>query len=459
MAYPQNPEEWRDYLVALHAKNLPRRRTLAAYYDGDIPIPEFDARYMDAYRSIWREARSNWGRLIVDVAVDRMAVEGVRLDSDDADDIAWRLWQTSHLDALQTQVYIDASVFGYGTVSVWPDPAGEPLAIPESALEVSFAMAPGTSGLAMAAVKLWSDPVAEAMRVDVYLPDAVYRWLAPWSGAKPVDANALRTLWRPIDEAPIANPYAPDLPLVPFENRLRLGIIQGDLDDIIPTINRLTRLQSDLLLVSSCLGFPQRWATGIEIPRTPDGYPLPPFKAAIDRLWMSESDATRFGSFAQADLTGIIKAIDMTVAELAARSRTPAHLLMSSQLANPPSAQALQVMESGLISRVKAKQRFYGESWERVVSLMLRTINDPRAGLSTSEMIWSDPETHSTAVLADALVKLGSIGVPNEMLWELWGFSPLQIDRMRTQAMDQALTEALGTVASSELATAAPPPL
>jgi hypothetical protein len=455
MAYPQNPVEWRDYLVTLHLRNLRRRLVLASYYDGTFGGPNVDQRYAPAYLSICEEARSNWGKLIVDVAVDRMSVEGVRLDTDDADEIAWRLWQRSGLDALQGQVYIDGLVFGIGAVMVWPDEGGEPIAGPESALEVSFALAPGTSGLPLAAIKLWSDPVAQMIRADVFLRDAVHRWAIP-DLDKLSDIEHRSGAWVPLDDEPIVNPYAPNLPLVPFENRLRLGVIQGDLDDLIPAIDRLTRLQADMMLVSSCLGFPQRWATGIEIPRDANGNPLAPFKAAIDKLWLSEGENTKFGSFAQADMSGIIKAIDMTISELAARSRTPAHLLMQSELANPPSAAALQVMESGLVSRVKAKQRYFGESWEQVVRLMLRTINDPRAELYTAEMIWADPETHSEAVRADALVKLSTIGVPNQTLWELWGFSPQQIERMRDQALEQALVEAVA--AESTGAAAGVPP-
>jgi hypothetical protein len=432
VAYPQSPAEWRDYLIKLHLDNLRGRLVLAAYYDGTFAGPVLEGRYAQAYRDIWSCARSNWGRLIVDVAVDRLSVEGMRLDSSEADDLAWDLWQRSHLDALQSQVYVDGLVFGLA----------------------------GTSGLPLAAIKLWADTTAHMVRADVFLPDAVYRWVIPNIDAIS-DVGRMTGQWQVMDE--VANPYAPDLPLVPFENRLRLGVIQGDLDDLIPAIDRLTRLQADMMLVSSCLGFPQRWATGIEIPRDSAGNPIAPFKAAADRLWMSEGDGTKFGSFQQADMTGILKAIDVTVAELAARSRTPAHLLMQSELVNPPSAQALQVMESGLVSRVNAKQRFFGEAWERVMSLMLRTLNDPRANLYTSEVIWKDPETHSESVRADALVKLSSIGVPNETLWQMWGFSPPQIERMREQAMDQALTDALavppsgGPPAPPALPPAAPP--
>lgn len=442
MAYPQTPEEWRTYLLALHARNVPHRLRLASYYDGSFSGPALEHRYAAAYRAIWNEARSNWGRLIVDAAADRMAVEGVRLDSDDADETAWRLWQRSSLDARQSEVYVDALLFGMASVLVWPDESGEPIASPESALEVSYAMAPGTSGRTLAAIKVWADPIADVVRADVFLRDGVWRWVLPGM-VQIADADAARGRWELLDSGPIANPFAPDLPLVPFETRLRLGVIQGELDDLLSTIDRLTRLQADAMLVSSCLGFPQRWATGIEIPRDPNGNPIAPFQAAIDRLWMSEGTDTKFGSFQQADMTSILKAIDMTVAELAARSRTPAHFLISSQLANPPSAQALQVMESGLISRVKARQRSYGESWEKVVSLMLRAINDPRADLYTSEVIWSDPETHSESVRAFSLVQLQQVGVPNETLWELWGFSPQQIERMKGQVIDQALAEAL----------------
>jgi hypothetical protein len=66
-------------------------------------------------------------------------------------------------------------------------------------------------------------------------------------------------------------------------------------------------------------------------------------------------------------------------------------------------------------------------------------MGDPRADDTSCETIWADPESHSEAQTADALVKLAQIGVPAEMLWERAGFSPQQIARMTQQRADEAL--------------------
>jgi hypothetical protein len=66
----------------------------------------------------------------------------------------------------------------------------------------------------------------------------------------------------------------------------------------------------------------------------------------------------------------------------------------------------------------------------------------------------------------DALVKLGTIGVPREILWELYGATPQEIIRWRQVAEAQAAQEAaaaasaLGAadIASLLSAAGAPPP-
>jgi hypothetical protein len=55
-----------------------------------------------------------------------------------------------------------------------------------------------------------------------------------------------------------------------------------------------------------------------------------------------------------------------------------------------------------------------------------------RAQAVAVETIWADPESRSEGELVDALVKMQTLGVPLEALWERWGVSPQTRERWKT---------------------------
>ena len=87
--------------------------------------------------------------------------------------------------------------------------------------------------------------------------------------------------------------------------------------------------------------------------------------------------------------------------------------------------------------------RFFGESWEEVMRLCFKVLNDPRGDVQDSETVWADPEYRSESELADALVKRSSIGVPRQQLWEDAGYSQTQITRFRAMEADDSLASLL----------------
>ncbi len=91
------------------------------------------------------------------------------------------------------------------------------------------------------------------------------------------------------------------------------------------------------------------------------------------------------------------------------------------------------------MAKVRDKQLYFGESWEGVVRLAFRALGDPRANVTDSEVVWADAESRTEAEHVDALVKMSSLGVPREALWEKWGASPTEIARWKAQAAEEAL--------------------
>jgi hypothetical protein len=74
----------------------------------------------------------------------------------------------------------------------------------------------------------------------------------------------------------------------------------------------------------------------------------------------------------------------------------------------------------------------FGEAWEEAVRLAFAVAGDnAKAQAVGAETIWGEAESRSWGELVDAAVKLRSINVPYEAIWEFLGFSQEQIEQFR----------------------------
>jgi hypothetical protein len=126
------------------------------------------------------------------------------------------------------------------------------------------------------------------------------------------------------------------------------------------------------------------------------------------------------------------------VQDLAAISRTPPHYLIGAVV--NVSGDALKAAETGLVSKVRDRQRNFGESWEQTMRLAFRVLGDEaKAKAFTAETIWRDPESRSVAELADAAVKKSTAGVPWRQRMEDMQYTPTQIARMEVDRAEDAI--------------------
>lgn len=430
------------------------------WYHGRQDAPVVPSQYGAAYRLILDIARTPWARLVVDTIAERLHVQGFHSAGAGVDAAAWRVYESSSLDADEWQVYTEALITGVGYVSISAGASMDELAAapprlaPESGFELTHEPTPGNRRLVAAALKLFPlDWTGLEWMAELYRPEATYRWtlelVDPLNRRKenphlfPIDEQYAGRDARPLDWVPTTPFETPNpltvVPVVPFENRATvLGGGVSELEDCLPILRRIDKLTLDKLLTSETASFRQRWATGLEVPRDENGQPVEPYKAAVDRLWVSEDPETRFGSFDASDLNPYLAAIDAEIAALAAISRVPAHYLLQQNLANPPSADSLVAAESGLVAKVRERQRRFGEAWERAVRLAFQVAgeDDPGAQL---EVVWSDAEIRNPAQVADAAVKMSTLGVPQRAIWEYLGATPQQVAQWSVESAAETL--------------------
>jgi hypothetical protein len=413
-----------------------------AYYEGQHRLAFATSKFREAFGSLFSAFSDNLCELVVDAVEERLNVEGFRMGpkGTEADRDAWRIWQANQLDAWSQIAHTTALVKGVVYVLVGP---GEKRDMPEITIEdpchTIVLYEPGSQRRRIAGLKRWVDDSGRLM-ANLYLPEWVEKYESD-SISKTGSWDLARVRWRRrlVDGEPwpLRNALGV-VPLVPLVNKPQLATEgRSEITSIIPLNDAINKLVADMLIASEFGSFRQRWATGIEVPVDEEtGAEIEPFKAAVDRLWVARgsgdiNNPPRFGEFEQTDLTQFTHAVELLVQHVASESRTPYHYFMQHG-GQPPSGESLKSSETGLVAKAMRKQRLFGEGWEEVLSLAFRQVGqDDKAGIEDSETIWRDPESRTEAEHVDALVKMASLGVPHEILWERWGASPTEIARWK----------------------------
>ncbi|WP_322500800.1 phage portal protein [Streptomyces rochei] len=445
---PGEPLWWVDRLW----KQLVERRKYAdlmrQYYSGDHPLPMIQDKARPAFQRLLKQARSNYTGLVVDATAERIQVDGFRLGGEDAGDAeAWRIWQANAMDADSDLQLTEAVKIGrsFALVAPNPDDDSTPLITAEDATQAIVAYEAGSRRRRRAGLKTFVDDWTGDIWLTLFADGLLFKYRAP--APQPGAVTDPRWEMREVrgEQWPARNPLDV-VPLVEIPNRPDLlGEAHSEIEDVLDVQDRINKTLIDRMMAQEFSAFRQRWMTGYEVPTDDNGQPIEPFKAAVDRLWVIEDEGVQIGEFSATDLGPYLASIEADVQHMAARTRTPAQYLLG-KLSNV-NGETLKATESGLVAKVRQRCRPLGEGLEEVVRLYLQASGDTR-DLSSIEVIWHNPEFRTEGELVDALVKMSTLGVPREALWERWGASQTEIAQWRELADQQASRILGGDVAS-----------
>jgi len=416
------PAEQATTLSTAIDQRAPAVVTYDEYYRGLQRVAFATSKWRETFGALFDELADNWCQLVVDASVERLKVEGFRFGpvGDEADDEAWQLWQANYLDADQALAYTEACKVGLAYLLVLPsngDPQTPRITV-ESPLQVITYNSPENRREREAALKRWTDDDGTS-RAVLYTPEAFYT----------LTRQKNRKTW--VEEDRVPNPIG-IVPVVPMLNNPTLmGHGISDLNVVVPLQDAVNKLLADLLVNSEYTAFPQRFATGLEIPTDPEtGRPLDRerFLSSVSRLWVAEDKDVSFGQLPEGG-GGYVEWIEALIQHIAAQTRTPPHYLLGSS-GNFPSGESLKATETGLVAKVRRKQTTFGEAWEEAMRLAFAYRDDPRANATDAEVLWADPESRSLGELTDSLVKMvTSVGMPEEVAWRIYGASPQEVAR------------------------------
>lgn len=468
-------------LRKLHAQLVHRRPVIEkaeAYYDGAHNLAFAGEKFLEAFGGLFSAFADNWCGVVTNAVEERMEVQGFRVDeSTTADEQAKKLWEKNELDLQSAMGHLDGLISGAFFVTVWRGEDGEE--VPEITVDSSTMTVvechPKMRRRRTAALRAYvADDGYE--HAELFFPEAVYLFRSR-SKRGGGDFDPLRAQWVIEDQLDTAsglttagsmpNPLGV-VPVVEFLNMPRLTVSRragwaahSEIASVIPLQDAVNKLVADMLVASEFAAFPQRHLTGYEpddeLDSTgkPTGAAKPPnFKSGPGKLWWLEEENAKFGQFEAADLSSSVTSIELMVQHIASISSTPPHYLRAS--ADRLSGESIKSAETGLVAKVRRKNRGWGAGWEEVMRLAGKVAKiSELAEASSMETIWRDPETRTESEHVDAVSKKKDLDVPAPQLWEELGYTPEQIARfpaMRAQMQLEGM--AANAAERARLATA-----
>lgn len=417
-----------------------RLRQFERYIRGRQTPPWLPDSAETEYREIARKSASNWLGLVVQATAQGLHVDGYGDTAPDDGSTVWAdAWQANNMDAHQHALHRAVLSLGYSYLIVLPSEAGGVWMRPEAATRM-FA--------------IYDDPFDEwptfalrqvsKTRWELYDDENRYLITGSLGGGASVE---------------ILEHGLGVCPVVRMQNQLDLlGTPMGEVEPVMRIQDRIIDATFTLQMVAKYGAFPQRWISGIDTTKPltdADGETLldangdpvfPTIKAYVDHIITALDPDTKFGQFAAADLRQYVEALEAHIRHLAAITQTPPHYLLGS-LVNL-SADALAAAETGLMRKIRDRRATLGEGYEQALRLAAGILGDDEAAMDTSSQVhWQDVESRSLAQVADAMVKLATVGVPSQMLLEMIpGWSKQDVEKAtdlidRGGPIDRLITE------------------
>lgn len=391
------------------------------YLRGDQDLPYMPKNAKIEYKRLAEKSITNWLPLISDTFSKGLFVDGYRPAKESKNSPAWKYWQDNGMDARQTVVHRGALEYGTAYVLVLP---GEPspLIRPIPAVKCLAFYEDDDSDWPVYGIIGRGESYSGTHLYDLVDDTAIYH----------LEASRDESTGKPDGDVRLVGTEIHGLgvtPLVRFRDRLD-SEATGIIYPLIKIQDRINEVVFTLMISLQYGAFRQRWATGMVIPEeeiTDDdgnvvGYrPVEPFKAAVDRLWVTDNPEAKFGEFGQTDVTGHLASYHSTVKTLSSVAQVPPTVLMG-DLVNL-SAEALAALTDTTQRKISEYETLFGESWEQVFRLASLAAGDLDSANDTEAQVrWRDTEARSLAQTVDALGKMAQmLQVPVE---ELWGRIP-----------------------------------
>lgn len=368
------------------------------YYSGDHDLAFASEKFENAFGAMFREFALNLCPAVCDSLRDKLIIKrfGVDGPADDLEGTAEalrRIWQLNRMATRSAKIHNEAVKNGDAYAVVWPDAQGKPAIYPHRGSSCAAGYDDENPDKIIWAAKHWKTR-DKRTRLNLLFADRIERYISakPTESVLPEAKSFVPYAGEDGGPPVIHNPYGV-VPVFHFANNPGIGIFgRSELDPAIPIQDGLNKCVLDMLVAMEFSAFRQRWVTGIEVKYDSAGQAIPPFKAGVDRIWVAGKEDTRFGEFGAADLEQFLKVKDSFRVDIASVTGTPLHYLLPYTDAFP-SGEALRKAETRFVSKVRARQEAFGQTWANLMSLALQIAGRGQGIRLVTE--WEDPAPYS----------------------------------------------------------------
>jgi hypothetical protein len=188
----------------------------------------------------------------------------------------------------------------------------------------------------------------------------------------------------------------------------------------IPFQDELNKQVVDLNMVMDHLGWPQRYAFGVDLDQKQ-------VDTMIGDFLTGGNAEIKVGQFDAADPTGILDSIEQILSRLARRCRLPLHLITTGAV---PSGESFKAANAGIDRTAALTQTEWGSVWENAVRMLIRlgqAFGDaPAADLDTLTIRceWEEPDYGNEKEHLEAAMLKKELGVSNDTLLTELGYDP-----------------------------------
>ncbi len=459
---PGSPGWW---MMKCHRKlqdRLPRLRKLAAYRDGDPPLPKRAEVEKEAFRAFLRTSRLNMAEALVSSITERLTVRAIRTSvaaRQEGDDLAWAVFtandlQTSLPDVLDNMLGLGD---GYMMVGVDPDASGTPTPdqvwiTAEDPRQVVTIHDPVRQSSVRAGAKFYHDADEERDYAVLGLPGRVFTAYKRRKTSTGTVTFGASWAWDEDrggeDGMPLPNGLDDVVAFVRFRNRRGVAEFEPHIDGL----DRINHMILQRMVIVTMQAFRQRALKG-DFPKTypadwPDealrGKPIDYdalFVSSPDALWLLPGAAEVWES-GQADIQGVLSAVADDLKHLAAASRRPFWIFAPDN----QSASGAEHANDGLVFATEDRAMRAGRALAQVESLAMQFMGETdRADLGKISVDWMPFERHSLSAKASAAQQAKAAGHSDRFILEnVWQMTPEEIAiEEQAKAADQLAAVAL----------------
>lgn len=463
---PESPGWW---LLRCHRKlydRLPRLERLHRYRIGDPPLKRSTETERRAFQEFRKTGRLNMADLLVSSLTERMAVRAIRTaaqagNTQAGDEDAMAIFKANQLqvelpDVLDNMLGLADA---YMAVGVDPDVKGVPTAkqirvTAEDPRQVVTIHDPVQQSKLRAAAKFFHDPDEQMDYAYLHLPGRVFVAKRPRKAAAKSLTRFSPTAWswdeeRGGEEGQALPAGLEDVVgIVRFRNRRGVSEFELHLD----VLDRINHGILQRMVIVTMQAFRQRALSG-DLPRTyPEDWPVEAqrgqvidydeiFVSSPDALWLLPGDTNVWES-AQADIQGVLSAVQDDLKHLAAATRRPFWIFAPDN----QSASGAEHANDGLVFATEDREMRAGAALEQVISIALRFMGKPpeQSAVENVSVDWMPSERYGLQTKATAAQAAKAAGMSARWILEnVWQADPDQVAIEEQAKADDQLAAAM----------------